>query len=106
MIIGVPKEIKTNENRIALVPAGAETLVSHKHTVLIEQRVLVANQQVLLPYTEPAGDPNVDGIRFGQWTRCSVRPLAKSGRLAVVVHACLTLCWNCLFDREESAPEM
>ena len=26
MKIGVPKEIKTNENRIALVPAGAETL--------------------------------------------------------------------------------
>ena len=28
MQIGVPKEIKTNENRIALVPAGAEALVS------------------------------------------------------------------------------
>ena len=25
MLIGVPKEIKTNENRIALVPAGAES---------------------------------------------------------------------------------
>ena len=25
MKIGVPKEIKTNENRIALVPAGAES---------------------------------------------------------------------------------
>ena len=23
MLIGVPKEIKTNENRVALVPAGA-----------------------------------------------------------------------------------
>lgn len=37
MIIGVPKEIKTNENRIALTPAGAEAMVSHKHTVLVEQ---------------------------------------------------------------------
>jgi alanine dehydrogenase len=27
-VIGVPKEIKTNENRIALVPAGAEALVA------------------------------------------------------------------------------
>jgi alanine dehydrogenase len=26
MLIGVPKEIKTNENRIALAPAGAEAL--------------------------------------------------------------------------------
>jgi alanine dehydrogenase len=37
MIIGVPKEIKTNENRIALVPAGAEALVQAGHTVLVEQ---------------------------------------------------------------------
>lgn len=37
MIIGVPKEIKTNENRVALVPAGAATLVGAGHTVLVEQ---------------------------------------------------------------------
>src|SRR5436305_7542406 len=36
MKIGVPKEIKTNENRIALVPAGAETLIGAGHQVLIE----------------------------------------------------------------------
>src|SRR6185503_5779905 len=36
MKIGVPKEIKTNENRIALVPAGAETLVAAGHQVSIE----------------------------------------------------------------------
>jgi alanine dehydrogenase len=36
MKIGVPKEIKTNENRIALVPAGVETLIGAGHTVLIE----------------------------------------------------------------------
>jgi alanine dehydrogenase len=37
MIIGVPKEIKTNENRIALVPAGCEALVSAGHTVYVEK---------------------------------------------------------------------
>jgi alanine dehydrogenase len=36
MKIGVPKEIKTNENRITLVPAGAETLVAAGHAVLVE----------------------------------------------------------------------
>jgi alanine dehydrogenase len=36
MKIGVPKEIKTNENRIALVPAGAETFVGAGHSVLVE----------------------------------------------------------------------
>ena len=37
MKIGVPKEIKTNENRIALVPAGAEALVAAGHSVFVEQ---------------------------------------------------------------------
>ena len=36
MIIGVPKEIKANENRVALVPGGADALVQSGHTVLIE----------------------------------------------------------------------
>ncbi|MBC7896390.1 MAG: alanine dehydrogenase [Cytophagaceae bacterium] len=37
MRIGVPKEIKTNENRIALVPAGAEALVAAGHQVVVEK---------------------------------------------------------------------
>src|SRR5829696_2499656 len=37
MRIGVPKEIKTNENRIALVPAGAEALVAAGHSVVVER---------------------------------------------------------------------
>ena len=36
MKIGVPKEIKTNENRIALVPAGAEAMIGAGHSVLVE----------------------------------------------------------------------
>jgi len=37
MKIGVPKEIKTNENRVALVPAGAEALVAAGHSVVLEK---------------------------------------------------------------------
>lgn len=36
MIVGVPKEIKNNEYRVALVPSGAEALVEAGHTVLIQ----------------------------------------------------------------------
>ena len=36
MIIGVPKEIKTNENRVALTPAGVMEFVKHNHTVYIQ----------------------------------------------------------------------
>jgi alanine dehydrogenase len=37
MVIGVPKEIKPEENRIAIVPGGVETLVHKRHKVLIEK---------------------------------------------------------------------
>jgi len=36
MIVGVPKEIKNNEYRVALVPSGAETLSEEGHSVLVE----------------------------------------------------------------------
>ncbi len=37
MIIGVPKEIKTWENRVALTPGGVESLVRRGHKVLVER---------------------------------------------------------------------
>ena len=37
MLIGIPKDIKTNENRISLVPAGAEALVAAGHQVFVEK---------------------------------------------------------------------
>ncbi|MSP64669.1 MAG: alanine dehydrogenase [Ignavibacteria bacterium] len=36
MIIGVPKEIKQNENRVGLLPVGVQELKKHGHTVLVE----------------------------------------------------------------------
>ncbi len=36
MIIGVPKEVKNNENRVAATPASVHEMVSHGHTVLVE----------------------------------------------------------------------
>ena len=37
MIVGVPKEIKDNENRVALTPAGVRALVAAGHEVVVEQ---------------------------------------------------------------------
>ncbi len=37
MKIGVPKEIKNNENRVAMTPAGVATLVGAGHEVIIEK---------------------------------------------------------------------
>lgn len=36
MIVGVPKEIKNNENRVALTPAGAKELTKQGHVVYVQ----------------------------------------------------------------------
>ena len=37
MIVGVPKEIKNNEFRVGMTPAGVAQFVAHGHTVLVEK---------------------------------------------------------------------
>jgi alanine dehydrogenase len=37
VIIGVPKEIKTRENRVGMTPAGVKSLVTRGHKVLVEK---------------------------------------------------------------------
>ena len=37
MIVGIPKEIKNNEYRVSLTPAGAMELVRRGHTVYIRR---------------------------------------------------------------------
>lgn len=43
-IIGVPAEVKNNEGRVALTPAGVDTLVSRGHEVRVERGAGVASQ--------------------------------------------------------------
>ena len=37
MLIGVPKEIKNNENRVGMTPAGVFELVKNDHTVFVQK---------------------------------------------------------------------
>ncbi len=37
MKIGIPKEIKSNEDRVAVTPAGVQSLTANGHVILIEQ---------------------------------------------------------------------
>ena len=37
MIIGVPKEIKNNENRVGLTPSNVEVLTHQGHTVYVQR---------------------------------------------------------------------
>ncbi|MBM9832310.1 alanine dehydrogenase, partial [Enterococcus faecalis] len=43
MLIGIPKEIKNNENRVALTPAGVYALVQAGHQVLVETQAGVGS---------------------------------------------------------------
>lgn len=52
MIIGVPKEIKNNENRVALTPGGVYSLVQNGHEVLVETGAGVGSYFTDEDYTE------------------------------------------------------
>lgn len=54
MIVGVPKEIKTREYRVGMVPAGVRALTSAGHTVLVEQNAGVGS-----------GIPDSEYVRVG-----------------------------------------
>ena len=36
MIVGVPREVKEEESRVALTPSGVGAFVAHGHRVLVE----------------------------------------------------------------------
>ncbi len=38
MIVGIPKEIKADENRVAMTPAGVEVMKHHRHEILIQKQ--------------------------------------------------------------------
>lgn len=43
MIIGVPKEIKADENRVAITPAGVSSFTRHGHTVYVQKNAGVGS---------------------------------------------------------------
>jgi len=43
MIVGVPKEIKADEYRVGIIPAGVEALTRRGHTVLVQQEAGVGS---------------------------------------------------------------
>ena len=55
MIIGVPKEIKDNEYRVALTPGGVQHLVTRGHHVLIETAAGEGSQFTDAEYRQAGG---------------------------------------------------
>ena len=74
MIVGVPKEIKDNEARVGLTPAGAEALVAAGHTVLVEQSA-----------GEASGFPDADYAAAGAKLVASAAELWAKAEIVVKV---------------------
>lgn len=53
MIIGVPKEIKNNENRVGMTPSGVAEVVKCGHTVYIQHTAGINSGFPDEAYTEP-----------------------------------------------------
>ncbi|ANB55959.1 alanine dehydrogenase [Anoxybacillus sp. B7M1] len=62
MIIGVPKEIKNNENRVAITPAGVMSFVQAGHTVIIEKDAGIGSGFTNEDYTS-AGAQIIDSAK-------------------------------------------
>jgi len=60
MLIGVPREIKNNEFRVGMTPAGVAEFVAHGHTVLVERGAGVGSSFPDADY-EAAGARVVEG---------------------------------------------
>ncbi|WP_243290463.1 alanine dehydrogenase [Bacillus sp. FJAT-47783] len=62
MIIGVPREIKNNENRVALTPAGVISFVNAGHKVLIEKDAGIGSGFTNEDYAQ-AGAEIIDDVK-------------------------------------------
>jgi alanine dehydrogenase len=128
MIIGVPKEIKSQENRIALVPAGAQQFVEHGHKVLIETQAGVgsgfedddyreagaeivptaeevySHAQMIMKVKEPIG-PEYKHIREGQIVFTYFH-FAASRELteAMIKSRCVALAYETVQKKDRSLP--
>ena len=64
MIVGVPKEIKNNEKRVALTPYGADELIQLGHTVYVQENAGIGSGFSSSDYTSIGAKilPDIEGI--------------------------------------------
>ena len=74
MIIGIPKEIKQQENRVSLLPSAAYQLTKRSHTVLVEKNAGVGT-----------GYPDADYIAAGAKIIDNARDLFQQAEMIVKV---------------------
>ena len=83
MIVGVPKEIKSDEYRVAMIPAGVEELTLQGHRVLVQSQAGVGSGLFDEDYRR-AGAEIIDGPAdiFSQGGSRSESQRTAVGRMA------------------------
>ena len=74
MIIGVPKEIKNNENRVALTPAGPLELTKRNHSVYVQSSA-----------GDGSGFPDEDYIAAGAQVRATIEGVYEIAEMIIKV---------------------
>lgn len=74
MIIGVPKEIKNNENRVAVTPAGALELTKRNHTVYVQSTA-----------GDGSGFPDEDYLAAGAQVLASIEEVYEIAEMIIKV---------------------
>ncbi len=74
MLLGVVKEIKPKENRVAMTPAGVEQMISHGHSVLVETGA-----------GDGSGFSNEDYVRAGGKICSSAKEIYKKSEMIMKV---------------------
>lgn len=128
MIIGVPKEIKNNENRVGATPAGVKELVKHGHEVYVQHTAgegtgfsdeeykaagatilptiedVYAKAEMIIKVKEPI-EPEYKLVRKGQvlftyFHFASDLPLTK----AMMEAQCVCIAYETVRDRDRRLP--
>ncbi len=100
MIIGVPKEIKEQEYRVAMLPSGVYQLVKRGHQVVVERGAGAGAGYPDSGY-EQAGAKLIDAhAGVGIWTSIKMMsnvPISHSARASWPLFATTTVC-PCLWS--------
>src|SRR5437868_6341719 len=85
MTIGIPKEIKEQEQRVGLLPSAAQTLVGHGHTVLVQKNAGVGS-----------GYPDEEYVKAGAQIVESAKEIFQRADMIVKVKEPLPAEWPLL----------
>ena len=90
MIIGVPKEIKNNESRVGLTPAGVAELVKHGHTVYVQHTAGENSGFDDAQYEAVGGAESLESLikRTSEFLEEVAMPLVNEGKDVLILGHC------------------